>query len=82
MQNRYTAYTLDGSPIFHAGTAQQIADGVALHLREDRKPAIGYTHDAMQFAEFPYTVWRREDGATVGTPCRYFDDVCKHWGIK
>jgi hypothetical protein len=81
VQNRYTAFTLDGSPIFHAGTAQQIGDGVAPHLAEDRRPHIAYTYDAAPGVAYPFTVWVRRNGETVGTPCRTFDAVCKAHGL-
>lgn len=87
---RYTAFTLDASPLFSADTAQRIADMVADHeqKRESGKPygvrlpAIGYTFDSAADITFPYTVWRAglPPVALIGTPCATFSDVCAMWG--
>lgn len=73
-----TAYTLDGGVIFTADTAQQLADGVARHLREDRRPHLGYTE--IHAHAFPFTVWAIDDATTISgtsylTRCGVFD----HW---
>lgn len=71
---RYTAHTIDGSLIFSADSAQRIGDKVAEHIKENRKPHIGYTYDNT-IPAFPYTVWNQEYSNFVGHQCKNIDEV-------
>jgi len=76
----HTAYTLDGSPIFHAETWQEMADAATRHTQENRKPAIGYSHNP-DGGHYPFTVWKAgaHPVAAIGNPCHDFDEVCAAW---
>jgi hypothetical protein len=75
--DRYTAHTIDGSPIFHAPTMQRISDAVIDHTRAGKRPHVAYVRDSEPGA-FPFSVWKLGEGivAGVGTPCRDFAEVC------
>ena len=73
-----TARTLDGGVIFTADNAQQLADGVACHLRENRKPALGYTH--VPSHAYPFTVWAIESETSIsGDSYLTNSGVFDHW---
>lgn len=76
---RYSAHTLDGSLIFSADTAQRLCDKVADHIERGSIPHIAYTYD-IQPGTFPFTVWKHDGAALVGSPCKTFDEVAQHWG--
>lgn len=56
---RYTAYTIDGSPIFRASSEKELADRVFTHMEAKRKPHIGYTYD--EWFHGNYTTWQLRD---------------------
>ncbi len=73
-----TAYTLDGSIIFTAENAQQLSDGVARHVRENRRPHLAYTE--IPGHAYPFTVWVSDDHAhIVGTSYLTLSGVFDHW---
>ena len=73
---RYTAYTLDGSPIFGAEDAQKLADKVFTYLQENRKPHIGYTYDEWYPGRF--MTWQLRDHLE-GYPHDSFAKVADWW---
>lgn len=73
---RYTAYTLDGSPIFRAEDAQKLADAVFTHTKEGRKPHIGYTYD--EWYPGRYMTWQLRH-ELVGHPHDSFAKVADWW---
>ena len=77
---RYTAYTLDGSPVKTADTAQQIADAVIEHTNAQRKPHIAYTFDETPGYVWPYTTWRfnASSNTWIGTPRKTYNEVADH----
>ncbi len=82
----FAAYTIDGGLIFGSDSRAAFLEKIGTHIRENRKPHVGYEYDSRQHPKsaFPYTVWRLTDAADVagivGTPCRTFEEVCKAWG--
>lgn len=75
---RYTAYTLDGSPIFRAKDAQELADKVFTHLQESRKPHIGYTYAYDEWYPGAYKTWQMRH-TLVGYPHGSFSEVAGWW---
>lgn len=73
---RYTAYTIDGSPIFRASSAQELADRVFTHMQESRRPHIGYTYD--EWHQGNYTTWQLRDHLE-GYPHKNFSEVADWW---
>lgn len=73
---RYIAYTIDGSPIFHANSEKELADRVFTHLMNKRKPHIGYTYDEWHYGN--YTTWQLR-AQLVDYRFKNFSEVADWW---
>jgi len=74
---RYSAHTIDGTPVKVSETAQQISDAVINHMKENRRPHIAYTFDNLPGTVWPYTTWKQSEvsGIWIGSPWKTFDEV-------